>query len=198
MVGQNDAAGSAGSAPCAAGLSHMKTSSCRRSIPPPCGEGGWPKFLIWARRVGVATMEAVLGATPTPASASGRCCASPPLGRPSPQGGGIQLRHRPNSRGSQDSRLNLCHMQSPWGEGPGSASVTVERLSARKLCDPMDCNDLSRSALPLTRNPRYARISSSKSELRSSRPRPLRGEVKSRCARLIPYAIALPCAGSLW
>src|SRR4051812_44793720 len=39
----------------------------RGLIPPPCGEGGWPK----ASRVGVTTAETVLGATPTPASATG-------------------------------------------------------------------------------------------------------------------------------
>ena len=57
------------------------------------------------------------------------------------------------------------------GAGPGTASVAAEGLSGRKTYDRMDCNDLKRSASPLTRNPRCARISSSKSELRSSRPR---------------------------
>jgi len=45
--------------------------------------GGWPK----ARRVGVTTMEAVFVATPHPGLRSGRCYASPPLGRPSREKG---------------------------------------------------------------------------------------------------------------
>jgi hypothetical protein len=52
-----------------------------------------PKFFIWASRVGVATAEAVLVATPTPASTSGRCCASPSFGRPSGRERGVIFKH---------------------------------------------------------------------------------------------------------
>src|ERR1700692_1207146 len=55
--------------------------------------GGWPAPR--AGRVGVSN-EGILRGTPTPASASGRCSASSRLGRPSPQGGGISLRHHSN------------------------------------------------------------------------------------------------------
>jgi hypothetical protein len=37
--------------PCGRAIAY-ETSGCRGLIPPACGEGGWPKFFIWASRVG--------------------------------------------------------------------------------------------------------------------------------------------------
>jgi hypothetical protein len=98
--------------------------------------------------IGLATTEAVLASTPTPASASGRCgvyhragrrpdpLASPPLGRPmrersssqTPQGGGIANFRHVSSREGRKSMFQFRHMRQPCACGARRAKLALGAL----------------------------------------------------------------------
>jgi hypothetical protein len=93
--------------------------------------GGWPKF-IWASRVGVSHNGSRAWGYPHPGLRFRRCYASSPLGRPSPQGGGIQLPSRLKSQTLREARFNLLICDYPATRGRDSTS---SRFQSRRSQD---------------------------------------------------------------
>jgi hypothetical protein len=141
------------SPPC--GQGNMKTSDCCGSYPSPLWGGWLAQILNLGQSGGGSHNGSRARGTPTPASAFGRCCASPPLGRPSPQGGGIAtfVTFQPTkvARGT----LQFVHMRwpSPGRRAAGGAlHVTTRRRAARSG----QCRRKPSAGAPSRPSPTYA------------------------------------------
>src|ERR1700716_4053906 len=90
-------------------IGYETSGAASLSYPSPLWGGWLAQILIWASRVGVSPQRGLARRPPPRPPLPDDAAHRPPLGRPSPQGGGIALHHHSNrKRPEKGASISHC------------------------------------------------------------------------------------------